>query len=128
MALLRSDPLNQRGPLQRGGRANKAPGHSKVQDIEWIHTGCFYISGKVEGRPLQYLLDTGSTENVISRRLFNKLPGGIKARLKAEESTATMADGSGLLIYGYIELPRRVRTVQVNILFKVAAITDDSIL
>ena len=39
-----------------------------------------------------------------------------------------MADGSGLLIYGYIELPCRVCTVQVNILFKVAAITDDAIL
>ena len=82
----------------------------------------------MEGRPLQYLLDTGSTENILSRKLFNQLPGGIKAQLKAEETTATMADGSGLLIYGYIVLPCRIRTVQLNILFKVANITDDAIL
>ena len=39
-----------------------------------------------------------------------------------------MADGTGLLIYGSVTLPCRIRTVQVPIPFRVANITDDAIL
>ena len=39
-----------------------------------------------------------------------------------------MADGSGLLIYGVINLSCRVCTVQTRVTFKVANITDDAIL
>ena len=87
-----------------------------------------YIPGKVEGLPLQYLLDSGCSGNVMSRSLFNRLPGGIKARLQPDNSQASMADGSGLLIYGVITLSCRVRTVQTRVTFKVANITDDAIL
>ena len=87
-----------------------------------------YIPGKVEGLPLQYLLDSGCSGNVMSRSLFNRLPGGIKAWLQPDNSQASMADGSGLLIYGVITLSCRVRTVQTRVTFKVANITDDAIL
>ena len=53
---------------------------------------------------------------------------GPSSKRGCAKPTATMADGSGLLIYGYIQLPCRIRTVQVNVLFKVANITDDAIL
>jgi hypothetical protein len=87
-----------------------------------------YVPGKVESQPLQYLLDSGCTENILSRHLFNRLPDRIKAQLSADETTASLADGSGLLVYGTIMLSCRIRTIHVKILFKVANVTDDAIL
>lgn len=99
-----------------------------MRDIDWIPAECLYIPGKVEGKTLQYLIDTGSSENILSRNLFNTLPPHVKKTLQADETRASLADGSGLLIYGTIHLNCRLRTIAVQITFKVANITDEAIL
>ena len=80
------------------------------------------------GKGVQFLLDTGCSDNVLSRSLFNQLPPTVRDSLVVDQISAQMADGSGLLIYGSITLPCRVRTVQLSISFRVANITDDAIL
>lgn len=115
-------------PKSRKACPKAKPETTEVRDIEWQDLGCLYIPGKVENHSLLYLLDTGSTENILSRNLFNRLSSRLKASLEANEATASMADGSGLLIYGTITLPCRVRTMQMRVTFKVANITDDAIL
>ena len=100
----------------------------KVKEVNWVSHECLYLPGKVEGRSLQYLLDTGSSENILSMTLFNQLPRNIKTRLQGSESRATMADGSGLVTYGTVELTCGLLSVKLSIQFKVANITDDAIL
>ena len=97
-------------------------------DIEWDSQTCLYLPGKIEGRSLQYLLDTGSSDNILSRTFFNDLPRRIQQTLQTSETTASMADGSGLHIYGTIELTCRIRTLRVTIRFRVANITNEAIL
>ena len=101
---------------------------SKVENIDWHHHECLYVPGKLSGRNIQYLLDTGCSENVLSRSLFNQLPRSVRDNLVVDQSSAQMADGTGLLIYGSVTLPCRIRTVKLNISFRVANITDDAIL
>ena len=89
---------------------------------------CLYIPGKVEGRPLHYLLDTGCSGNVLSKAMFSRLPASIQESLHVERTSAFMADGSDLVIYGTVILQCRIRTVHVPITFQVANTTDDAIL
>ena len=80
------------------------------------------------GKGVQFLLDTGCSDNVLSRSLFNQLPRTVRDSLVVDQTSAQMADGLGLLIYGSVTLPCRVRTVQLSLSFRVANITDDAIL
>ena len=102
---------------------------SQIADIEWANHDCMYLPGKISSRrTVRYLLDSGCTENVLSRSLFQTLPEKVRATLYYDNSKASMADGSGLTIYGIITLPCKLRTVDRDITFKVANITDDAIL
>lgn len=93
------------------------------------HGNCLYIPGKIEGgKSINYLLDTGSSDNILSKAAYNRLPARVKDRLDGERCTASMADGSGLVLYGTITLDCRIRTVPAEISFRVANIAEDAIL
>ena len=92
------------------------------------HPTCLYAPGKIEGKPTQFLLDSGSTENILSKRLFDSLPAQVKDSLQPEDLSAHLADGSSLIIYGTIDLHCRLRTTLFTTTFKVANITDHAIL
>ena len=119
---------NHKESNRASARADKSPLRLKVENIDWQHHECLYIPGKVAGQKVQYLVDTGCSDNVLSRALFNQLPRSVQAELVVDQTSARMADGTGLLIYGSVTLPCRIRTVQVPIPFRVANITDDAIL
>jgi hypothetical protein len=90
---------------------------------------CLYAPGKLEGGlAVKFLLDTGASGNVLSRNTFNQLPRRKRDKLITEEITASMADGSGLLIYGHVQLSCRIRSTPVSIHFSVANIAEDAIL
>ena len=55
-------PPQKKGSPSKGGGAKPTPGKSKVTDIEKRKTGSLYFPGKEEGRPPQYLLETGRTK------------------------------------------------------------------
>jgi hypothetical protein len=94
-----------------------------------VNGDCLYAPGKLEGgQSVKFLLDTGASGNVLSKSTFNQLPRRIRDKLITEEITAAMADGSGLLIYGNIQLNCRIRSVPISIHFQVANIAEDAIL
>ena len=116
------------GPAKPSVHKEVSPPQVQVESIDWVHHECLYIPGKVAGKGVQYLIDTGCSDNVLSRTLFNQLPRSVRETLVVDQASAQMADGTGLLIYGSVTLPCRIRTVQLEIAFRVANITDDAIL
>ena len=69
------------------------------------------------------LLDSGSIENILSKRLFDTLPQQIRTCLHPLELSAHLADDSNLIIYGTIDLCCRLCTIPFTTTFKVANIT-----
>ena len=89
---------------------------------------CLFVPGRLGGRALKYLIDTGSSKNLLSRAVFDRLPEHMRSRLDPLSSIATMADGSGLPMYGQIELDGRLRNTKFRATFLVCKITDEAIL
>ena len=44
------------------------------------HQASYFIPGRVEGRPAQFLLDTGCTTNLLAKHLFDRLPESIRSQ------------------------------------------------
>ena len=78
------------------------------------YSSSFFLPGKVMGRPVQFLIDTGCTSNLLSRHVFDRLPTEMKNRLQERTDHGMMADGSPLEFYGLLTLPVRIRSVQVT--------------
>ena len=64
---------------------------SKVKPAREGLDTCLYMPGKVEGKALHYLLDTGCSGNVLSKAMFNRLPASIQESLKVKRASAFMA-------------------------------------
>jgi len=70
----------------------------------------YFLTGKLAGKAATFLLDTGCTTNLLSRRLFDTLSARDRANLEPYEGEhGTLADGSCIPFYGVIELTGRVR-------------------
>ena len=94
-----------------------------------ISTPALYIPGKVEGHVMHFLLDSGCTLNLLSKRMLERLPARVTNDLQPfEHSAGTLADGSDLLFLGQVEVNGRVRSESVQLSFVVADITPDAIL
>lgn len=90
--------------------------------------GSMYLPGKVGGKPMQFLLDTGCTTSVLSKTLFERLPPALKQQLDCVVSQGVMADGSTLPIYGSLPVTGRIRSMEFTETFLVGRIKDDAIL
>ena len=86
----------------------------EVLTLERPHRSSYYLPGKVEGRPVSFLLDTGCNTNLLSRKAFNALPSRIKKLLEENEKFGLLADGSRLPFHGIIRLTGRVRDVPIE--------------
>ena len=90
---------------------------------------CYFLPGKVQGKPVRFLIDTGCTTNLLAKHVFDRLPPSSRQTLRPyTDSHGTMADGSTLPFYGVIELPCRIRDVMVTETFIVSKLGDDAIL
>ena len=67
-----------------------------VQALERPYTTSYFLPGKLEGKPVQFLVDTGCTTNLLSKHVFDRLPERIKCRLEESDSHGVMADGTQL--------------------------------
>ena len=92
------------------------------------YSSSFFLPGKVMGRPVQFLIDTGCTSNLLSRHVFDRLPTEMKNRLQERTDHGMMADGSPLEFYGLLTLPVRIRSVQVTVSLIVCPLQEDAIL
>ena len=97
-----------------------------TQAVTYI--GSLFVPGRVAGRSLSFLVDTGCTHNLLSRTVFDRLPAQTRQQMIYGETVAAMADGSGLHIYGSIGLTGRLRNVPFEAKFLVCRISDNAIL
>ena len=115
--------------VRPAGREEALPlGPARVATNAYTYPSSLFVPGRVGGKNLTFLIDTGCTHNLLSRTVFDRLPPAIRQQMKAQESSATMADGSGLPIYGHIRLAARLRNVKFEADFLVCRISDDGIL
>jgi len=93
------------------------------------HEDSYFLSGKVAGKPITFLLDSGCTMNLLSRRVFDALPR--KERREIESYTGehgTLADESCIPFYGIIELTGRVHDQVIQETFVISQLEEDAIL
>ena len=115
-------PPQERSHLPRPQKPRKQRAPPSVAKTE--HTGevrvqphgdSYFLPGKVTGRDVAFLLDSGCTTNLLSKRVFNTLP--LKERKELAPYTGepgTLADGSSIPFDGVIELTGRVRDQTVR--------------
>ena len=82
---------------------------------------CYFLPGRVQGLPVQFLIDTGCTTNLLGKHVFDRLPRAVRATLQKDAGPhGTMADGTILELYGVIELPCRLRDRAITETFVVS--------
>ena len=134
------DPCNRKTSTLIGRRTSVAveakterppigvAGDTVAQVLERPYTTSYFLPGKLEGRPVQFLIDTGCTTNLLSKHVFDRLPERVKSGLEESDSHGVMADGTQLPFYGVLRLPLRVREVKAEEVFVVSRISEDAIL
>ena len=110
------------------GAAPAGPPDQRVTSQAVTYIGSLFVPGRVAGRNLSFLVDTGCTHNLLSRTVFDRLPAQTRQQMVYGETVAAMADGSGLHIYGSISLTGRLRNVPFEARFLVCRISDNAIL
>jgi len=125
------------GPhLQRPRKPPKKrapPRVAKTEHTEEVrvrpHGESYFLPGKITGKDVTFLLDSGCTTNLLSRRVFNTLPPKERRELAPyTEKPGTLADGSSIPFDGVIELTGRVRDQTVQEFFAISPVEEDAIL
>ena len=86
----------------------------------------YFLPGKIEGRPVQFLLDTGCNTNLLSKHVFDKLPAKVQQRLESYSTHGLMADGNKLPFYGILQVSKRLRDVKFEEVLVVAILLIQS--
>ena len=102
-------------------------GDAVTQVLKRPYTTSYFLSGKLEGKPVQFLIDTGCTTNLLSKHVFDRLPEWIKSSLEESDSHGVMADGTQFPFCGVLRLPLHVRDVKAEEVFVVSRISEDAI-
>jgi len=93
------------------------------------HGDSYFLPGKVAGSPLTFLLDSGCTTNLLSRRVFDTLPPKEQRELAPYTGEpGTLADRSHLPFDGIVELTGRVRDQAIQETFVISPLEEDAIL
>ena len=92
------------------------------------HQASYFIPGRVEGRPAQFLLDTGCTTNLLGKHVFDRLPERVRTQREEYAKHGLLADGTRLPFYGIIKLDIRLRQVKTQETFIISQINEDAIL
>ena len=92
------------------------------------HQASYFVPGRVEGRSIQFLIDTGCTTNLLGKHVFDRLPERIKKERNEYAKHGLLADGTRLPFYGIIRLNMRLRQVKTEEVFIISQISEDAIL
>ena len=115
-----------RAPIERS--LVDGPVKTTVRALERPYTTSYFIPGKLEGKPVQFLIDTGCTTNLLSKQVFNRPPERVKSYLEVSDPHGIMADGTQLPFYGVLRLLLHVRDVKTVAVFVISRINEDAIL
>jgi len=92
------------------------------------HGNSYFLPGKITGKAVAFLLDSGCTTNLIGRRLFDTLSAKVQGEMEPYNGEyGTLADGSCIPFYGIIELMGRVRDQAIRETFIVSQLKEDAI-
>jgi len=93
------------------------------------HGDSYFLPGKVVGKAVTSLLDSGCTTNLLSRKVFETLSrqGRDRVRPYTGEQCA-LADGSSILFHGIVELTGCVRNQAVQETFVISQLEEYAIL
>ncbi|XP_067939742.1 uncharacterized protein [Watersipora subatra] len=109
------------------GPNKELPRSSQVTEPTRINPS-YFLPGKVSGRPVYFLIDSGCTSNIISQHVFERISKGVRDQLMPYESQGRLADGSQMEISGTIELSGRLRDIAFVSEFLVCPVTESAIL
>ena len=87
-----------------------------------------FVRGGVCGVPTTFLVDTGSSDTVISSEIFHQIPEGERPQLKDSELVICQADGSYLRVMGRAEMELGVGTTSLRLPIVVANLHNTGIL
>jgi len=94
-----------------------------------LHGSSYLLPGKLAGKAATFLLDTGCTTHLLSRRLFDTPNARDWVNLEPYEGEHdTLVDGSCIPFYGVIELTGRVCDQVISETFIVSQLKKDVIL
>ena len=82
--------------------------HLEEEGIFRPHQDSYFLPGKIGGRNLQCLLDSGCTTNILSKHVFDRLPTRFKEQLEAKKTHGALADGTQISFYGLIRVELRL--------------------
>jgi len=86
------------------------------------------VTGQVDGVPLSFLVDTGTTDTIISERFYRNLPEGSRPPLLPADNSGEQADGSPLEMIGWAPMEVRIGSVCALLPVTVAKVKDDALL
>jgi len=93
------------------------------------HGNSYFLPGKIAGKAVTFLLDSGCTTNLISRQLFNTLSARVRGKMEPYNGEyGTLADGSCIPFYGIVELTGCVRDQAIQEMFIASQLKEDAIL
>jgi len=91
--------------------------------------GGYFLPGKVAGKAVTFLLDSGCNTNLLSKRVFDTLSPQERQNLTPYTGEpGTLADGSRIPFYGFIELAGRVCDQTVRETFVLSQLNEDAVL
>ena len=99
-----------------------------AQNLARPHRSSYFLPGKAAGQAMLYLVDTGCNTNLVSKRVFDRLPKHVQEQRMECDTHGQMADGTRLPFYGVVQIPIRVRDVKLEEIFVVSQINEDAIL
>ena len=73
------------------------------------HQDSYFLPGKIRGRNVQCLLDSGCTTNILSKHVFDRLPSALTDRLEARRTHAALADGTQISFYVLVSLELKLK-------------------
>ena len=118
-------PKDPRPATEEGGGAQ----YTQAVEEDWKpYSTSYFLPGRIEGRPVQFLIDTGCTTNLISKRVFDGLPNRVKNDLKESAPHGVQADGSRIPFYGTLTARGRLRDQAIEETFLIGQIREDAIL
>ena len=65
------------------------PGDQRVTSQAVTYIGSLLVPGRVAGRNLSFLVDTGCTHNLLSRTVFDRLPAQTRQQMVYGETVCT---------------------------------------
>ena len=111
----------ERSHGQEGGQANV--GSSPDAERQGL-----YVEGRVNGQKVNFLIDTGSSNTLISKEVFERIDESRRSCLQSGAKPVFQADGTPLSIFGRATVEVAVGDAEFVTEVKVAMLQNEGIL